>query len=59
VAISVPRSWLGAAHYVAWEAWSWAVTATATGIIAGIAVATIVDARATRSTAPQLVEAHR
>jgi tellurite resistance protein len=51
--------WLGAAHYVAWEAWSWAVTAAATGIIAGIAVATIVDARATRSTAPQLVEAHR
>jgi tellurite resistance protein len=37
--------WLGVARYDAWEAWSWVVAVTATGIIAAIAIATIVDAR--------------
>jgi tellurite resistance protein len=50
--------WLGAAHYAAWEAWSWAVTATATSIIAAIAVATIVDAYATRSSPGHHVDVH-
>jgi tellurite resistance protein len=41
--------WLGAAHYSHWQAWSWVVTVTATGVIACIATGTIVWALAARA----------